>query len=144
MPTFNTQADFPDGLSNITAIVQSNETPAFRISPQLVSLGTGNQEIDVARADDIIGLQFISSGSSLGVFYIVNLVMFGAERGKLSIRTSHNTGGAHTKTMTYTLEITSDKIKITNFKSFYSTNLADPKSGGYRLGSMVILRKEPA
>jgi len=72
MPTFNTQADFPDGLSNITAIVQSNETPAFRISPQLVNLSKGNQEIDVARADDIIGIQFLSGTKYVLSYRIVS------------------------------------------------------------------------
>jgi len=143
MPTFNTQANFPDGLSNITAIVQSGKTPAFRISPELVNLSGGNQEVTVARADDIIGIQFLSSGSALSGHHIINLVMFGSEREKLAIRTSHHTV-KYTKSMTYSLDITADKIKISKFRSSVSTNLGGFTPWTYHLGSMVILRKEPA
>jgi len=150
MPTFNEQLDFPSGLSSITAIVQSGKTPAFRISPQVVDLSGGDQNVDVARTSDIVGIEFISHSDSTwtgGETRMVDLVMMGGNRDAVNVRVVHyiNRGTPFHRNITFTLRITGTQVQLFNTQNYYNY-LFDGKrtAGSYKLESMVILRKEPA
>lgn len=112
----------------------------YRISEEIINIGTGNQAITVADAENIIGVTILSNTNSLGAIMSVTSI-FGSSRSKnrLMLQTFES---PMTKFIAFDLEITSSQIVISNYTSQYSNNMGGLTPWSYQLGKMIIFRKE--
>ena len=114
----------------------------YRISEEHMTIGTGNQTINVANTDRIIGLTFRTK-NIYGSDNSLKTVIFGSNRDTHAVFIGRHTY-VHSNFANFKLDITTTQIVI----SQYTTGWRSPNGVSHlqryiiRLKEMVILRKE--
>ena len=115
----------------------------YRISEEHMTIGTGNQTINVANTDRIIGLTFRIKETTPNSYHIMTTVIFGSNRYNHTVYIKRYPW-SYSNFAQFDFKLTTTKIVIYNYKTGWRNDAGSAylQANVIQLEKMIIFRKE--